>query len=151
MGRLAPRIPGQRSRGPSAGASVGQSPPARTPTSRRRPPRRIERTAGRRARAEGVMSADRPAVIVIGKGPAVVTTRQQADTLGRLLLRPTFDPRTSAGSIAHDSLIVAMHVSKVYADDHDAPGADVDLYTVRNCAQPAPYLPPVYYGRTVLS
>lgn len=33
------------------------------------------------------MSADRPAVIVIGKGPAVVTTRQQADTLGRLLLR----------------------------------------------------------------
>jgi hypothetical protein len=27
------------------------------------------------------------AVVVVGKGPAVVTTRHQADTLGRLLLR----------------------------------------------------------------
>lgn len=90
----------------------------------------------------------RNAHILRDDAPIYVTSRGAGD--GDKLQRSTFDALTAAGVIADDSLIVAMHVFKVYADGQDAPGADIDLYTVRNVAQPVPYLAPVYYGRTVV-
>ena len=77
--------------------------------------------------------------------PIYVTSRGKGDN--DKLQRSTFDALTASGVIADDSLIVAVHSFKVYAASHDAPGADIELYTVRNSAAPA--LAPVYRGQAV--
>jgi Holliday junction resolvase RusA-like endonuclease len=100
------------------------------------------------ARPKSHYRTGRNAHILKDDAPTYVTSGGAGD--GDKLQRSTFDALTAAGVIADDSLIVDIRAIKVYADGQEAPGADVDLYTVRNVGQPAPYLPPVYYGTTVM-
>ena len=71
--------------------------------------------------------------------PTYVTSRSKGDA--DKILRATDDALTTSGVIADDSLIVAVHAFKVYAE---VPGADIEVYTVRNVRGAS--LPPVYRG-----
>lgn len=99
------------------------------------------------ARPKSHYRTGRNAHILRDDAPVYVTSRGAGD--GDKLQRSTFDALTAAGVIADDSLIVAIHAFKVYAASHEVPGADVELYTVRNIGARAPSLPPVYRGQAV--
>lgn len=84
------------------------------------------------ARPKSHYRTGRNAHLLRDDAPVYVISRGKGDN--DKLQRSTFDALTAAGVIADDSLIVAVHAFKVYAASHEVPGADVELYTVRNVA-----------------
>jgi crossover junction endodeoxyribonuclease RusA len=94
------------------------------------------------ARPKSHYRTGRNAHLLRDDAPVYVISRGKGDN--DKLQRSTFDALTAAGVIADDSLIVAVHAFKVYASRDELPGADIELYTVRNVRGAS--LPPVYRG-----
>ena len=82
------------------------------------------------ARPKSHYRTGRNAAVLRDDAPIYVTSHSSGDL--DKLVRSTGDALTAAGVIADDSLIVAVHSFKVYAASHEAPGADIELYTVNN-------------------
>ena len=94
------------------------------------------------ARPKSHYRTGRNAAVLRDDAPVYVTSHGKGDV--DKLLRSSFDALTAAGVIADDSLIVAVHAFKVYVSRDELPGADIELYTVRNVLGAS--LPPVYRG-----
>jgi crossover junction endodeoxyribonuclease RusA len=77
--------------------------------------------------------------------PTYCTSQHNGD--GDKLERATYDALTVAGVIKDDSLIVAGHWLKRYANHGEQAGATIEVYTVHD----APILDPYRYGQAVTS